>query len=200
MGHFRAAFFGAEKTGVWLLVLFGLFISAEATSGDEGEYSQAFYVDMAYRFLEAGGSDLVLRAPRDDLDVARVWKDRQDNTHVRFRQVIDSVPVWSGEVLVHMRADGGVYNVSGNIVEIVEGNMPEVRISTENCIDVVRELSGGRYKQARIGATELLVDLVDGLPRKVYRVETSLGLKREFLFIDANNGELIQALTGSPTK
>jgi len=200
MGNFCTAFFSAKRLGVWLLAMSGLLISVEAVSGEEGEHSQGFYVDMAYQFLEADGGGLALRSPRDVLAVTKVWTDQQDNTHVRFRQMVDDLPVWGGEVSIHMRADGGVYNVNGNTVAIADGDMASVRLSGEDVVIAIRKLASGRYARARITTPELLVILVDGLPRKSYRVVVALGLKREFLFVDANNGDLIKVVTGSPTK
>ncbi len=200
MGNVWTAIFSAERLGVWLLAVSGLLISAEVVSGEEGEHSQDFYVDMAYQFLEADGGGLALVSPRDVLVVTRVWTDQQDNTHVRFQQVAADLPVWGGEVSIHLRADGGVYHVNGNTVTIAAGDMASVRLSGEEVVVAIRKLESGRYAKAKIAAPELLVVLVDGLPRKTYRVAVSLGLKREFLFMDANNGGLIKVLTGSPTK
>lgn len=199
MGKLLSGFFCTEKNGLWLLLLLVVVLSVEVSAGEEGEYSHSYYTDMVYQYLESDESKVVLKEPRDELEMTRIWIDKRENVHVRFRQVLDGVPVWGGELLVHMRSDGGVYNVNSSVVEGVGRTMPEVSLSPKECIVIISELLDGKYKRAKIGKPELLIDLVGGFPRKVYKVEVFTGLKREFLFIDASNGELDKGLSGSPT-
>jgi Zn-dependent metalloprotease len=193
-----ASSFGIKSIGVILLFMFvGTF---KLMAGEEPEYDQQFYLDRAYQALESGEQVVDLKRAKENLEILKFSRDQRNNVHVRFRQMVEGVPVWGKEILVHMREDGTVYNVGGYTIAEANTNLPEVKITPEQCAGIIQELSAGKYAKATIRAPELYVDVVDGMPRKVYKVEVLMGLKREFLFVDANSGELVKRMSGSPNK
>ena len=42
--------------------------------------------------------------------------------HTRFRQTVDGIPVWEGEVIVHLKADGTLSSITDDLKEAVHVN------------------------------------------------------------------------------
>lgn len=69
--------------------------------------------DFALEFL-AGYKDLfLLKDPRVELKVKSVTEDKGGNTHIRFDQVYQGIPVWGAQLLVHFHKDGQIKSVNG---------------------------------------------------------------------------------------
>jgi hypothetical protein len=146
--------------------------------------------------------------------------DRLGAEHVRYRQVHRGLPVFSGEIRLHFDRRGGLVATNGTFVPEIDIDPAPRRTAAEaeeNAIASVRGLRPGPPESppaspaAQDGAEatlaargiDLLVfrsGLVQGVPGRdhlAYRVEVVEGATvREFVFVDAHTGKVIDRITG----
>src|SRR5215212_10291773 len=51
----------------------------------------------------------------NDFKVKKVDIDKLNMAHTRFQQTVNDVPVWEGEAIVHLNADGELRSVTDNL-------------------------------------------------------------------------------------
>src|SRR5947208_2618179 len=54
-------------------------------------------------------------ASADELQVKKVDIDELKMAHTKFQQLVEGVPVWEGEAIVHLRADGSVSTITDDL-------------------------------------------------------------------------------------
>src|SRR5215204_6090648 len=50
-----------------------------------------------------------------DFKVKKVEIDKLSMAHTRFQQTVNEIPVWEGEAIVHLNADGELASVTDNL-------------------------------------------------------------------------------------
>lgn len=55
----------------------------------------------------------------DDYGVKRIEIDDLRMAHTHVQQVIDGVPVWGGEAIVHLNADGTLFTITDDLLDSV---------------------------------------------------------------------------------
>lgn len=91
---------------------------------------------IARTFMQSYGS--LFGVNESDLNIMSVKNDELGMTHVRFAQSIGGVPVFGGEVTVHVRADGAVATVGGSTVQGLLPFSSQVRLPVERAEEIVR--------------------------------------------------------------
>ncbi|MCB9648038.1 MAG: M4 family metallopeptidase [Deltaproteobacteria bacterium] len=131
----------------------------------------------------------------DGLQVRRVMQDPLGQLHARLTQTFNGVPVFGGEVIVHM--DG-----KGTAVGHTDGTVPKVEVSTvpalaeEQAIEVAVAEAGGWDRVSDLPTAKLQVMRHDGTDHLVYQVQIQqfeLGFDPAMpvLFVDAHAGKVV---------
>ena len=132
----------------------------------------------------------------DEFSIQKVEIDDLKMAHTRFRQTVNNVPVWEGEAIVHLRADGAVSTVTDALKEAIAVNT-EPNLSEKDAYNLAVENYRGR---SPLGGADHKIQLFvyRGTERDhlVYRVETPRITGKgdpsaPVVFIDAHTGEKV---------
>ena len=160
-------------------------------------------------FLGEHASVFGLKDPASELELVRELSDGFGYSHVFYRQVYQGVPVYGSDFRTHFNRDGALTAISAVTLPIFKLNMiPSIRLGA--VADIAISKVGGITKRPsrRTGLTagtpELLVFRtgllrgIKGSNHLVYRVEVinPAGTIREFVFVDAHTGEVLEQITG----
>lgn len=143
----------------------------------------------------------------DDVKVTKVFIDDLNMGHTRVQQIVNNVPVWGGEAIVHLNKDGSLATITDDLVEASYVNT-EPNFSKEDSIRfAVRSYKGSKFLTEKPVADLWIYPTEQG-NHLVYRVQ----LRREdgsaetampVIFIDAQTGvkideyDNLQTATGS---
>jgi Zn-dependent metalloprotease len=131
----------------------------------------------------------------DDFQVQKVEIDNLRMAHTRVRQTVGGVPVWEGEAIVHLKADGELSTVTDDLKESLAVNT-QPNFNPKEAI----EFAKGMYKGSAYLTAEPTADLwvfrSDDRDHLVYRVRMDRedGTKdtaMPVIFVDAQTGEYV---------
>ena len=157
-------------------------------------------------FLETNFKVFNLKSAKDLLFV----EENTDNyglKNVIYRQSFNGIPVYDGILKFHFNEKGDLTSLNGNTISNIKVNTTAA-ISAEEAANiaknfVVQQNLTKSQLPLQIGKNNLLIfpkNLVQGgqvIPYLAYEVEvTNKSEVREFLFIDAHTGELVEQFTG----
>jgi Zn-dependent metalloprotease len=183
-----------------LSIMFVVFFSGSRLSGVE--------------IIKRGGSDAELERAKQmgleilsrrtasrnvgaisDFQVLKIVIDDLGMMHVRVRQTFGGVPVWTGEAIVHLKADGSLSGITDDLKEdVAVGTKP--KLSAQEAVQIAAGLYKGAARQTAAPKTDLWIYRGDERDYLVYRVEiprldgspeTSMPVD----FIDAQTGEKV---------
>jgi Zn-dependent metalloprotease len=157
------------------------------------------YAQYAYAYLEQEKAKYNLEDPRAQLTFIGENIDKQQNKHIKFQQIHHGVPVWGYQMIVHIDANDRVYSVTGDILTGL-GNLnpnpsiPEQRVNTE-----IEQHEDWGKQGWKVANSDLYVFNHNSINYLTYRLTLVKGLLREFLFVNANSGDVIHRVSGTPT-
>ncbi|HQU81906.1 MAG TPA: M4 family metallopeptidase [Pyrinomonadaceae bacterium] len=131
----------------------------------------------------------------DDFQVQKVEIDNLKMAHTRVRQTVGGVPVWEGEAIVHLKADGKLSTITDALKEAIAVNT-QPNLSEKDAIRAVVDSYRGRAKLSQDPTADLWVYRADDRDHLVYRVTTpridgSEETAVPVTFIDAQTGEKV---------
>ena len=142
-----------------------------------------------------------------DLVFAAVERDNYGLENVIYRQTYKGLPVYDGLLKFHFNAKGELSSLNGNTISNIKVNSTATISQSEAAsiaIGLVNEQkitnSTAPLQTAKNNLLIFPKNLVQGgqvVPYLAYEIEvTNKNDVREFLFIDANTGELVEQFTG----
>ena len=143
----------------------------------------------------------------DDMVFAEETTDNYGLKNVIYRQTFQGIPVYDGLLKFHFNEKGQLSSLNGNTVSAIKVNT-QPSITSSEAGNIAKSLVDQQNLNLsktplQIGKNNLLVfpkNLVQGgqvVPYLAYEVEvTNRNEVREFLFIDAHTGELVEQFTG----
>ncbi|OWK74532.1 bacillolysin [Flavobacteriaceae bacterium JJC] len=157
-------------------------------------------------FLTANISVFNLKSAKD-MVFAEESTDNYGLKNVIYRQTFEGLPVYDGLLKFHFNSKGQLASLNGNTVSDIKVNTKpsisssEAEAAAKNLVNQQNLNRSGSPLQT--GRNNLLIfpkNLVQGgqvIPYLAYEVEvTNKNDVREFLFIDAHTGELVEQFTG----
>jgi Zn-dependent metalloprotease len=131
----------------------------------------------------------------DEFQVQKVEIDSLKMAHTRVRQTVGGVPVWEGEAIVHLNADGALSTVTDDLKELIAVNT-QPNLSQKDAINLAVESYRGTAKLSESPTADLWVYRATDRDHLVYRVTTpridgSEGTSVPVTFIDAQTGEKV---------
>jgi Zn-dependent metalloprotease len=141
------------------------------------------------------------------LAVQKVDIDDLGMAHTKVRQVVNGIPVWEGEAIVHLRKDGSLATITDDMKANLVVNT-EANLSQEDALSAVIGDYRGRAKMTDDAKIDMWIFRAKDRDHLVYRVSTarldgSKGTSAPVVFIDAQTGEKVfeynnlQTATGS---
>jgi len=139
--------------------------------------------------------------------VTDVKRDIYGFDHVTVQQYYNQVPVFDGILKFHFNKDGRLTSLNGNYMELNELNpTPKITVDTaeKNAIQHVvlqkKETNPSNLITQKSTLTVFQKGLAQGYrgsPHLAYEVEVTNNLDiREYLYIDAHTGQLVEQFTG----
>lgn len=134
-------------------------------------------------------------ANADEFAVQKVEIDHLKMAHTRFRQTVNDVPVWEGEAIVHLQADGELSTVTDDLRENISVNT-KPSLTAEEAIEIAERMYRGAAEPTEAPKVDLWVYRGTQRDHLAYRVEmprldgtenTSIPV----IFVDAQTGEKV---------
>ena len=175
----------------------------DLSAGKSAELS-AVAADVS-RQLARWSSVMRLDDPAAELEGVRLETDDLGMTHVRFRQVLDGIPVWAREIIVHADRSGRIQSVNGSYEPTARRPRNRVAFDDREAMHRVERLlrAEGRWNPpserdlARFGiegpsVTATWYPLEDGSLVRAWEVSVHPNLVQWYHFIvDAGTGEVL---------
>jgi Zn-dependent metalloprotease len=112
---------------------------AQMEINNEGKLTTAFAEQKSLEILNR------LRLARnagtsDEFQVEKVEIDALGMAHTRVRQTIGGIPVWGGEAIVHLNADGSLFTVTDDLKDVISVNSEAV-LTEKDAVHVAKTLT-----------------------------------------------------------
>ena len=150
--------------------------------------------------------------PHEELEKYGATRDRNGRYHVQFRQRAGGVPVWGGDMVVHLDPAGQPYAFNGRYAPTPTQVAPAV-LGSAAAVEIARADLQNRVEVAALGdAMRTLLDYegpeakqflrqIDGLYRLVWRVLIRPNMRdRWHYFVDAVDGRVVEAYNNTQTE
>lgn len=143
----------------------------------------------------------------DTFDVLAVNFDEMQMAHTKVRQTVNDVPVWEGEAIVHIKADGSLSTITDDLKDAISVNT-EPNFPAKEAIEFAKSMYRGSKYLTEEPTADLFIYRGKDRDHLAYRVQ----LRREdgtsqtsmpVIFVDAQTGEKVfqydnlQTATGS---
>lgn len=158
----------------------------------EDEQSQKLAGELALRHVTARPE---LGRAAGEVSVRRVWIDETGEAHVRIGQSIGGVPVFEGEAIVHVGADGMFNAMTGKLLDDVEVDLTPAVTDREAANAAVRAMGG---KDRLLGKPEVDMQILrrGGADHLTYRVKLDMRTATDeptmpVVFVSARTGEIV---------
>jgi Zn-dependent metalloprotease len=131
----------------------------------------------------------------DEFQVTKVEIDSLKMAHTKVQQTVGGIPVWEGEAIVHLKADGSLSTVTDALHERIAVNT-EANLSKEDALSAAIGDYRGRAKMTEDAKIDMWIFRAQDRDHLVYRVATarldgSKGTSAPVIFIDAQTGEKV---------
>ncbi len=90
----------------------------------------------------------------DEFKVEKVEIDDLNMAHTRVQQIVSDIPVWEGEAIVHLKADGELSAITDDLKEGVSVNT-QANFSAKQAVEIAKSM----YKDSESLTEEPTVDL-----------------------------------------
>jgi Zn-dependent metalloprotease len=130
-----------------------------------------------------------------DIKVQSVEFDELNMAHTKVRQTVGDVPVWEGEAIVHLKADGSLSTITDNLKDaLVIDTKPN--ISSEEAVEIAQKMYNGGARLTEQPKVNLWIYRGEFRDHLAYRIEmprldgtehTSVPV----IFVDAQTGEKV---------
>lgn len=162
--------------------------------------------DSAAAFINRNSRAFGLNAGTADLRLRRVERDELGKTHLTYTQHYAGLPVFGAVLKAHLDADGQVAVVTGTLVpDITVSSAPgrSAAQAEKAAVKFMKPLKKGAALSARgsrlLIYREGLAKGVAGDSHLAYEVVVGNGSNvREFVYVDAHSGKVIDRITGTP--
>ncbi len=133
----------------------------------------------------------------NDFKVKKVDIDKLNMAHTRFQQTVNNVPVWEGEAIVHLNADGELRSVTDNLKEAVAVNT-QPSFSAAEAVSFARAFAGSSSRSGAKEPAKVDLYIYRGAERdhltyrvEISKVENTNNPSVPVIFIDAQTGEKV---------
>jgi thermolysin len=131
----------------------------------------------------------------DELKVQTVEIDNLKMAHTKVRQSVNDIPVWGGEAIVHLNADGSLFTITDDLKESIFVNT-QPNFSAEVAIEIAQKFYKGSPFLTEEPKADLWIYRGKDRDHLAYRVQmrredNSQDTAMPVIFVDAQTGEKI---------
>jgi thermolysin len=131
----------------------------------------------------------------NDLKVEKVEIDDSQMAHTRVRQIVEGIPVWEGEAIVHLKSDGSLFTITDDLKEGIRVDT-KPSISADDAVRIAINLYTGTAVETEAAKVGLWVYRGEDRDHLTYRVEIprldgSQSTAIPVDFIDAQTGQRV---------
>ncbi|MGD9189251.1 MAG: M4 family metallopeptidase [Desulfobacteraceae bacterium] len=150
---------------------------------------------VARQFLRTHSRLLKLNDPDGELTLADAWSDAQGGSHYRYQQMINNIPIYGKQLLVHVDGSDSVYLANGRFEPTPQSLSTDPAIEPSDALEAVRTHLG--LPDLAAEATELVVfRKPDGGMVLAYEVSVAPSLSEGWTyFIDAANADVVHRMS-----
>lgn len=162
----------------------------------------------ALRFFSDNAALFGITDASSELSAARPSTDRLGRMHITYRQVYQGVPVFGGELRTHFDAAGNISAVSGTFVPGINLSATPSRAASDASTAAIARVKADLQTDIALSAAQpALVIYREGLAKGVQGVNHLAWMVvvgngrdvREFVYVDAHSGKVIDKLPGIHT-
>lgn len=165
---------------------------AVASAGDKQVRNEA----TAKLFMRDNSDLLLLNDPDRELRLAHRQADESGGEVLRFTQQYQGLPVWPGEIGVHLDSGGDVVMVDGAYIATPSNVAVQPALDAPSAVSKAREaVSAGATATA--GAPELAIYApMDQPPKLVWKLGVSASLSEAWwVLVDAQSGDILTTIS-----
>lgn len=131
----------------------------------------------------------------DEYEVKRVEIDDLKMAHTRVQQKVNGIPVWEGEAIVHLKADGTLSDITDALKDGIAVNT-QPNLADRQALRVADSSYTGKAQQTDPAMIAMYIFRGKDRDHLVYRVETpridgSADTSAPVVFVDAHTGEIV---------
>ncbi len=131
----------------------------------------------------------------NDLKAQTVQIDGLNMAHTKVRQTVNDVPVWEGEAIVHLRADGSLATITDDLKAGINVST-QPNFPVEKAVEIARGANGAEKSRTAEPKTDLWIYRGDDRDHLVYRVQINDSNNERLpsmpvTFVDAQTGEIV---------
>jgi Zn-dependent metalloprotease len=168
----------------------------KATSDFQSALNKYDYEEMAVLFLGYYKSFFKLAAACNTLEVESIRSDGLGSTHVRFRQMLNQIPVWEKTVRVHFNHHQALYLFQGDYLPdaLLENVGTVAKVTPSDASKIALESMSGSTGLWRVQNVSTMVYVTESRePRLAYGMILEKGLaRRNHCIIDAIDGRILE--------
>lgn len=158
----------------------------------------SLYTEIAYEFLQSRHEFLKIDAPRLEFEKIREDIDELQFKHIRFQQIIDDIPIWGRELIVHLNKDNQVYLMEGHYEPTPKNVNTTPMLSEQVAAEYAIKAASVEERGWHAERTKKYIFMANlRTPRMTYRITLLRGVIREFYFIDAVDGKVLHRISGT---
>jgi len=147
-------------------------------------------VQFALDFTEQYKDLFLLKDPKSELKLKSVKEDKAGNTHIRFEQTYQGLPVWGAQLLVHFSRDGYIKSVNGRW-ELTPAIEVQPAITVEDALKIAQDdLKAEKF--IKDPTSELLVFPWESQTYLAWQITLIPTLSKNWkYFVDAKTGKIL---------
>lgn len=147
--------------------------------------------DFALEFLEGYKDLFLLKDPKTELNVKSIKEDKAGNTHIRFDQTYQGIPVWGAQILVHFNKDGSIKSVNGRWEPTPQIDITPI-LSKEDALKIAKEDLKNQKNFSKEPVAELLIFPWQDETHLAWQVTLIPDLAHDWkYFVDAKTGTIL---------
>ncbi len=140
-------------------------------------------------FLKENPELFRLQSPESELRLSRSEDDDLGFRHFRYERLINQVPIYGDELIIHINKQADIYQVNGQYhASLVRTTTPDIPADRAGAIAL--EL-GAAHKMQKVEKSTLIFYPAHGDLHLAWQVRLMGGIYRWEYFIDAQNGTLL---------
>ena len=148
----------------------------------------------ARAFLKTNKDLIRIEDPDEELKLIRQKQELNGKKHFYYQQVVNDIPVWGSDVIVHLRPDNGVYLFAGRYQPSISNLDTVPSISQGQAEDLVMRALNITWTEKTESKLVIYLDET-ATPFLTYKVDTSPSLDQRWTyFIDAHTGRVLHKL------
>jgi bacillolysin len=151
--------------------------------------------NTARQFIFENRVLLKIDDPDQELNLVKSWSDPQGATHFKYQQMVDDIPVFGKQLLVHANSQNSIYLLNGRFEPTPSALVTTPTITENDAIEAVRQHLG----LVDISPTHVELSIFtkpNGEMVLTYKVEVAPTPAEAWIyFIDADNGNFVHRIS-----